>query len=454
VGVRSFLEKESPPGDALRAKQLGHATPNAASRYQYQRRDDHSSAPVVSGEAEQRKAMNRFPRGKRANVFDTERFLDVVELLYASTVEDRCLPAAFKSVIDWAGASGVAHLKYDGRTGATLRSETLGLDPGTEDEYVAHYSTVDLRVTPALAMPMGRVYTDHSLVEDGIYRSSEIFDFLVRHHIPHIMAVTVAKDDATFSTFSLQRSLKQGRVLADTQARFLPLLPHLRRALRIREAMQAARASHVALMEVVNRLPFGVIFPDQRCKPITISQLAESLIGRRIGINYVGGKIQAVHPDDDRRLQRAIARAVAPRATNVIPGSTVTVRSPRRTRPIVITIIPVRSADLLGEAVPRCMLVINDPDPSLVPQIDVVMRGLGLSYAEAMLVCLLFSGSSLRDVSEKLNVSINTSKSQLKAIYRKTNCGSHVDLTKALVLAMLSNGPLVGPPADAIAEEK
>jgi len=69
-----------------------------------------------------------------------------------------------------------------------------------------------------------------------------------------------------------------------------------------------------------------------------------------------------------------------------------------------------------------------------------VATSMGLTHSEAALACALFSGITLMEASNQLGVSLNTCKSQLKAIYIKTDCRSHVDLVKAMFAACVIRG--------------
>jgi DNA-binding CsgD family transcriptional regulator len=50
---------------------------------------------------------------------------------------------------------------------------------------------------------------------------------------------------------------------------------------------------------------------------------------------------------------------------------------------------------------------------------------------------------SLREAATGLGRSINTCKAQLKSIYAKTGCRSHVDLAKTLIMTALGERPAV-----------
>jgi DNA-binding NarL/FixJ family response regulator len=79
-----------------------------------------------------------------------------------------------------------------------------------------------------------------------------------------------------------------------------------------------------------------------------------------------------------------------------------------------------------------------EPAGSLTPpSADVLREVLALTEAEAELAIALFSGQTLRDAARHLARSINTCKSQLKSIYKKTGSRTHTELAKCLVQVRL-----------------
>ena len=61
-----------------------------------------------------------------------------------------------------------------------------------------------------------------------------------------------------------------------------------------------------------------------------------------------------------------------------------------------------------------------------------------MTEAEAALASTLYSGISPREAADTLGLSINTCKTQLKSVYAKVNCRSHVQLVKKLTICMMS----------------
>lgn len=55
-----------------------------------------------------------------------------------------------------------------------------------------------------------------------------------------------------------------------------------------------------------------------------------------------------------------------------------------------------------------------------------------LTGAEALLACLIVSGAGLTEAAARLGVSVNTAKTQLKAIFAKTGCHSQSELVRTI----------------------
>lgn len=91
-----------------------------------------------------------------------------------------------------------------------------------------------------------------------------------------------------------------------------------------------------------------------------------------------------------------------------------------------------------------CILIIFDPERSPRSSLATVKGALALTDAEASLAFVLFTGVTLQEAATRLELSVNTCKTQLKSIYAKTGCRSHVDLAKVLMM-VFQNGISVLP---------
>ena len=188
---------------------------------------------------------------------------------------------------------------------------------------------------------------------------------------------------------------------------------------------------------MIHKLPVCVVFLDCGGRIVDASPDAQFLLRAQQGLKAQASGLRAHFPEDDRRLQQAILRTARPPDAHAIAGDTVTIRKPDDKSPLRVTIIPLRSHDLFEVSKTVCMVVICDPEGAPKPAVAMVQLSLRLTEAEALLACVLYTGVSLRESAQQLGISINTCKTQLKSIYSKTGCRSHVDLVKVMIMASL-----------------
>jgi DNA-binding CsgD family transcriptional regulator len=363
----------------------------------------------------------------------------LLDTLYGAVLDDDVLPAALQGIAAFAGGSKTYYVTADRQTGAALSAAAFNVDSAVERQYAGYFGAKDLRIPPALAVPIGETVTEHRFVDPHSFKQSEILnDFLLPNDIPHIMAVWTRKTPQLLEAVSIQRSRRQGPFLKADEERCKVLIPHLVRALRIRQELQAVRQQQAVVMEVLDRLPFGVVLLDDAGRIIETSAAADAMLRSGDGVAAKGGAIRAALPEDDHGLQKAIRRTLRARADQLAPGGAVALRREGDRRALTVVVVPVADPSIFMHAVPRCMVLISDPDRVPPSAIGSVQRALGLTPAEARLACALFKGVSLREAAEELGLSINTCKAQLKSIYSKTGSRSHVELAKAVLFTALS----------------
>jgi len=369
------------------------------------------------------------------------KLLGAIDLLYGSILDESEFRPALATVAEFADARGAYHLIFDRTKGAAVSAASVGVDPDAQSEYLDHYSSQDVRVPAALDKPVGSLVTEHTLLDQDVFCASELYRaFLKRYDIPHFLALWTQKSATHLSAFAIQRAAQQGRFLKSDEEQLAPLVPHLLRALRIRDGLKEIRASHAAYSAVIDRLPFGVVTLNWDRSVIEVSRVAQHLFQVSHVIHCRQGRVHAARLEDDSRLQRAIYVAMTGGARGELPGRSLTLSDRHRQRTLRVTVLPVPRPHPSMSREPGCMLVMVDLNALGTPSVERVMKLLQLTTAEARLACELCKGISLREAAAALGLSINTCKTQLKSIYARTGCRSHVDLVKALLLSGLALG--------------
>lgn len=372
---------------------------------------------------------------------ELSKLLRVIDGLYASVLDENRWFPALQSLLEFVGGTGAFDMIADPVSKTLNRSESIEVDPVVNKLFREHYFEKEIRMPPALRFPVGTLMTGEMLVNTRQFERSEIYgELLAPYDIPHIMVLWTAKSRSEFSAISIQHAKRQGPFEKSDLERYAPIVPHLIRAVRLRKELLLLRNQHRIHMDAIYSLPFAIAFLDPTGRIIENSPAAAALLRAEQGIVQKGGRIRAVFSDDDRRLQRAIFSAGIDPTARAACGDTVAVKRQNGRLPLSINVIPMRSPEIFVTAGSVCMLAIFDPESSPKPAVVAVQKALQLTEAEALLACILFTGVSLQEAAKRLNVSVNTCKSQLKSIYAKTGCRSQVDLAKMLLLSGIAHG--------------
>jgi DNA-binding CsgD family transcriptional regulator len=78
------------------------------------------------------------------------------------------------------------------------------------------------------------------------------------------------------------------------------------------------------------------------------------------------------------------------------------------------------------------MLLLFDPDRSILASTELVASDLGLSVREAELAVLLVNGCDVTGVAQRLHISIHTARTHLKSIFSKTGIRSQAELVRRI----------------------
>lgn len=165
---------------------------------------------------------------------------------------------------------------------------------------------------------------------------------------------------------------------------------------------------------------------------------ADTLLNRRDGIAVHRGRLTAAQPDEDRQLHKLIADAAA-NGQGLDRGSGGSLRFTRADPDAyyVVTVAPVRGANdrpLFDEIDRRAeaMVVVAEPLSRPGFPAEEIARVHGLTKAEARLAAAIAAGDTVRDYSDRHELSENTVRWTLKRVLFKTGVSSQSTLVRLL----------------------
>jgi DNA-binding CsgD family transcriptional regulator len=204
------------------------------------------------------------------------------------------------------------------------------------------------------------------------------------------------------------------------------LAPHVRRAVDVSGRLAGAGAWDSA----IDRLKVAVFGLDHRGRVLVLNRAAEAILAQSDGLGADASGLCAARSDDTAALRRRIADAASPLDDGAAP---VVLQRPSGKRALVAHVVPIARRPLpLDFSGTRVLVFVVDPDAGFRAGAVDLQRLLGLTPAEARCAMSLAEGLSPKEIADRLGVSYETVRSQLRSIYDKTGVRRQAALVRLI----------------------
>ncbi len=351
---------------------------------------------------------------------DFEAFLD---LLYAAPAEGNWYDVA-ETLGRVVGLDHVTLVRRHARTGLGLRAQT-GFHYGDfefiRDRYVteANAYVEALAAQPRqLAETLRRVPPEEHGYRtlDGHLRDS----FGVAPEFGAILGV----DGEHQEFLSIMKPADLDAIDGAVRARFLEVLPHLRRSVRTALTFERRAPQALGFEAAFHVLSAPAFLCAADGRVLEMNPAAERLVARYDGVRLARGVLAF----SDRAAGR-IARAELDRAASRAPGDRMGFPARRRAGALPL------SVTVVGQARGVAIVFVEDPDRDMAPDVETLSRLAGLSHAQARAARLAAQGLGTDALAAALGVSPNTARTHLRRAFHKLDCANRREL--ALRLAAL-----------------
>ena len=196
----------------------------------------------------------------------------------------------------------------------------------------------------------------------------------------------------------------------------------------------------------LNRWPMGVVIVDKTAQVLFMNTNASDIVAQNDGVD-VGptGLLRASKVAETKNLHALILDAVqGSEDDEEREGGAMTLSRPSYRRDYSLLVVPLPDEDQTQFSEANAAIFITDPEKHNEPPTQVLSRLYGLTDAEARLLQALIVGKKLETVAEEGGVSMNTVRSHLKQVFRKTGTNRQPELV-SLVLnssAYLASNPV------------
>jgi DNA-binding CsgD family transcriptional regulator/PAS domain-containing protein len=358
----------------------------------------------------------------------------IVADLYAGTLDSATWSRGMIALADLTGASGAHLIGLNPLTGVVLREEAHRLDPALVRAYREDWSTRDILLAPALRIPVGEPTPDYQLTSRGAWEASALFNELaLPFDCPYALPTIIHKSADKLLALSFKASRRHGPFHLHEAARLKAFIPHLRRALLIKDRLERAEIHAANLARSLDNTSFGVVVLDSCAKIIEVNAVASKLMGFYSGVSRDHEGRLVLREPAGSELHRWILAGSAPQKNGDGLLHVPRASSP----PLSILVMPLpRKVTSWVTGDPRWMLLLFDPDRRIRLSIELIALDLGISVREAEVAALLVEGCDLKTVSDRLNVSLHTVRTHVKSIFAKSGIHSQTELIRRI-----ANGP-------------
>lgn len=204
------------------------------------------------------------------------------------------------------------------------------------------------------------------------------------------------------------------------------LLPHLQRALDLRERLDTVERASGAGYAALEALGTAIAVLTPTMHPVFLSTAGEAAIGMGGGlcVSASGGPLATSvlaprHPRDAAVLQRLVVSAAAGGAGGTLRLQTTDLARP----PIVLLVSPLPKRlgpGTHGGAMTGLALLVIRGAEAPPPAASLLATAFDLSAAEAEVASLLASGATLQDAARVRGVALETVRTQARSVLRKS----------------------------------
>lgn len=316
--------------------------------------------------------------------------------------------------------------------------------------YAEHYLKNDLRFAAGQRMPPGSILHEPMFItEREMDRSDYYQNFLAPFDFRYHLGGALENSNDVLAAVVVQRSPRAGTFSPADIERFALLLPHFRRALQIQRRLGTLQRREQMLMEVIDRLPSGIVILDGEMRPVAMNRAAEAVVAAGDGLHSGPEGLSASHARQTAMLHKLIADALWANVGQVTgAGASLRLARPSGKSPLLLWVVPAGAA-LMNEmalAGPHALLFVSDPDAR--PHLSVLapfIEFYGLTRAEVRLVEALANGLSPETISLEFGVSMATVRKHLQSVFGKTGVNRQADLVRLVLSSPLQFGATTEP---------
>jgi DNA-binding CsgD family transcriptional regulator len=362
---------------------------------------------------------------------------DLVGGFYEAAYDAAQFPEALRHLGVFAGGLGGVLLVWDKLAARALLLATAGhTGPDAAEAYRDHFAALDPYRPLIDALPVGGWSSCAAFFDDRFVAHNAFYnEYLIPRGIRYMAAARLLARDRFDVYLGVHRGPRQAPFGHHELQRLEHIGRHLGRAAGAYLDVTHTRLGHALGLGTLEQIAKPTLLVDVDGHVLYANPSAEAALRAGSFIAQRQGRLAAATSADADRLQALVERATRHQA-----GGEMRLAAPAAGA--VVTVTPAGRTMTLHSLAPTAVAVVMLHDPrGAVPPASRLQSGFGLTKAEAALARGLIAGQRLTEIATGRRVSIETVRTQLRALFRKTGTTRQPDLVRVLLAVPDSPAP-------------
>jgi DNA-binding CsgD family transcriptional regulator len=286
------------------------------------------------------------------------------------------------------------------------------------DDYRAHYWQRDIWVERAVQLiGMSHVGASADIVTDKEFQETEFYRDWCRHlDVFYVVGAVFPSGPGTLGVLGIHRPRPAGTYEEEDKYLVSRFLPHLQRALRVRDQLGQAAIQRSVSSDILDRCDTAALLVAADGLILYANRNAESLLAGGSAICQRCGRLTATRDPENGRLAALIREACS--MTGVRGADGIMALRRVKQQPLSILVAPLRMA-WLGHPAAGAIVFIRDPNRSM--SATTTLRALfGFTPTEARIAQALANGKTIAEIAAVNRANLQTVRKQIKNIFAKT----------------------------------
>lgn len=363
---------------------------------------------------------------------DEDRLTSAIGAIYDCATDPQRLAEIGRPVERAMKTESSIHFVSEKRSGRMLHlvSASPNFDAAARRDYGLYYHDRNEWFQRAVHRRPPYVARGEELLDyDDFERTEFCADWCSRVGIYHMIGCVYPLGEGVVGGSGIHHTRRQGAFTDEEKRIYGLLMSHVARALQMACRFGALRQSGSLTLEVIDALDVGVLLVGADRSLLFANRIARKLLRDARWLTLASGRLRPIHQHSLSSFSRRVAVAARTGAGDGLgTGGLLRLGDPLGGR-LTVLIAPFRSAMLsLGAAQPTAAVLFQNPFRAGRMRENAIAQAYGLSPAESRLVALLVAGNTLVESAAQAGISLNTAKTQLRAVFAKTGFSRQADL--------------------------